>query len=768
MDKNKIAIMTWHSYKNYGSVLQATALSKVIESLGYMPYMINYLPKGSIFNPIEYKYKIARKIFEKVTNKSSRPYSNLEQDALYENFVNTNLNYTQVCRSYPELYELNHKFNAFVCGSDQIWSPLCFDDKYFLSFVENTAKMVAYAPSIGATKIKIPYIRAEMRKLILRFDHLSVREKAGANIIGKLCKKKAQVVLDPTLLLDMNSWTNIIDASDTECLQLNNKYIVCYFLGESGKYNRQVSSIAKILGLPVYYIPVYEKEKNFGLKVPFTVGPREFVNLIKNASFVCTDSFHGLAFSINFNIPYIVFKRFKDGERQDQNSRIYNLLQLVDMKNRLYDGETIQKRYIYNCEFKNANIVLQNHREQSIKFLKNSLFAATNCPEDYKKKHKFKITDMCCGCGSCQAICPHNAIVIERNKNGFEHYKIDTSLCVQCGMCQKVCPFYNVKAPDISNSLGLFSYKSADSETLSISSSGGAAYDIANMLNQKDYLVCGSMYNSDKNCAQHVLIEAGKKEKLSLIQGSKYIQSSSAEAISQIGKLPTDTKLVFFGLPCQVAGVDKLLRQQKRREKVILVDLICHGVPSQLLWHKYLKEITMNNHISSHPNVQFRSVQTAWRNMTIYISDSKNIYAKHESKDDFYIFFRNGLCYMPTCYDCPYRERSAADIRLGDYWGSRFLKDKEGVSMMIAINEQGANLIHQLDGGKNLYNLKEYWTVQFPYNQLKPIFYNDIMRDLRNPNCTIAEMRRKYAYAYELKDQIGNLKRKLKYRMGIN
>lgn len=113
---------------------------------------------------------------------------------------------TSCYKTYSELNDLNMEYDAFVCGSDQIWSPLCYDSKYFLDFVENTDKMIAYAPSIGSTKIDDSIIREKMFQHISRFKHLAVREQQGAELIKKLTGHDAKVVLDPTLLMDAAEW----------------------------------------------------------------------------------------------------------------------------------------------------------------------------------------------------------------------------------------------------------------------------------------------------------------------------------------------------------------------------------------------------------------------------------------------------------------------------------------------------------------------------------------------------------------------------------
>ena len=148
---SKIAMITWHTYLNYGSILQASSLYYNIKKLGYEPEILNYLPKGEV---VSYpRLDLAKRMFTKIKSGKKSIYLSDEQTALYNNFLMERTSCTSCYKTYSELNDLNMEYDAFVCGSDQIWSPLCYDSKYFLDFVENTDKMIAYAPSIGSTKI---------------------------------------------------------------------------------------------------------------------------------------------------------------------------------------------------------------------------------------------------------------------------------------------------------------------------------------------------------------------------------------------------------------------------------------------------------------------------------------------------------------------------------------------------------------------------------------------------------------------------------------
>lgn len=746
----KIAILTWFTYKNFGSVLQASSLTYIISKLGYNSALVNYLPKGEITS----RSKLY--LIKRAKNKLIRQYSSVERDALFNDYLGNRVYLTKMCTSYPELHDLNQEFDAFVCGSDQIWSPLCYDSKYFLDFVENVDKMVTYAPSIGSTKINDPIIRERMIQNISRFKYLAVREQQGANLIKELTGQEAEVVLDPTLLMNVAEWNEF--ACVDEVQKVDGKYILCYFLGNAGKYMSYVRTLSKKLNIPFYVIPVTIQQKNGGNAVPFEVGPSEFVSLIRNAEYVVTDSFHGMAFSVNYNIPFSIFKRFKDNDPKNQNSRIFNLLQMLGLEERLVDYKNTKNiQDVVDCDFTEANQKLKDKRDYSIGYLKNALANAVKTPTA-QKELPFKITDMCCGCGACSTVCVKGAISICRNDEGFEHYSIDIAKCVQCGQCKTVCPMTNITAPQMKESKALYSVKSRSEQVLKKSSSGGVGHEIASELLANGYAVCGCTYDPSDNSAKHIWIMPGKADKISLLQGSKYIQSVTTEAMKQIVELAETTKIAFFGTPCQAAAVDKILRKKNFRDQAIIVDLICHGVPSYFLWDKYLSELDKKYGTGEHPAVLFRSKEREWRRLLLLVDGNSKVYKKEENKDDFYAFFRHGLCYMESCSDCPYRERSAADLRIGDYWGDKFAYDKQGVSMVIANTVQGDELINTLGNRTTCdisrQDLTEYWSVQFPYNQPRPLIREHLITELKDEKNDLHDLRKKYCAYYDQMESI--------------
>lgn len=760
MEMPKIGMMTWYTYRNYGSVLQATALYHVVGGMGYAPALIDYRPRGN--TTVQGATGLARKAYVKVRNRNPRyKQFTAQQDELFEAFLSENITTTEPCRSLPELRDLNAEFDAFVCGSDQIWSPLCYDEKYFLTFAEEPEKMVAYAPSMPALASADPEVRRNMGTHISRFRHLSVREAQSAGDIRALTGQEAEVVLDPTLLLKPEAWDVLLKADNLP--RIPGEYILCYFLGNAGKYTGFVSGLAKKLGMPYYCIPVSAAQAGRAHTVPFNVGPAEFVSLIKHAKLICTDSFHGTAFAVNYNIPFYVFKRFSDTSARNQNGRITHFLSMLGMEDRLADPREIKNDNV--CDFTKANLCLEAQRRKSLEFLEASLAAATGAKSVRVPTCVDQTDPMCCGCGACAAVCQVGAIRVVRDSDGFLRCAVERDKCVDCGKCAGVCPMSDITALRLREAKALLSAKSTAMEHLRRSSSGGIGQALAEFGQRTGRYVCGCAYDASENMARHIVIAPDELDKLALLQGSKYIQSVSADGIAEIAALSGAHKTVFFGTPCQAAAVDKVLRKSGLRDNALLVDLICHGVPSYHLWDSYLAEVDRKTGVGSHPRVAFRWGACGWRPRRIRIDGNNRIYEEQERRDDFYAFFRRGFCNMESCSECPYRERSAADIRIGDYWGPRFRQDQEGVSMVIVNTERGAQVIRELQEQHRIaaqrQALEEYWSVQYPSNRPKPAFREDLIAQLRSGETSLHSLRKKYCFYEDIADGLSSAMEKM-------
>lgn len=270
-----------------------------------------------------------------------------------------------------------------ILGSDQVWNPVNLGKDYFtMNFVPDNVKKLTYAPSFGVRNIP-RYQRKRTKKYLERIDFLSVRETTGAKIIKELTDRDAKVVVDPTLLLTHDIW----EKEEREIEGLPCHYIFCYFLGNAQKSRKFANKLKEITGYKIVHLPCMDEfvqdDKTFGDVLPVNVGPREFLYLIHNAAYVCTDSFHGTVFSIHFHKKFYSMSRTSVEGKTSTSNRIMELLELVHLNERFVNAnrnEDIEK-VIKRQDALNWDLVdsyIEAERNKSMGYLVESLEVAMN------------------------------------------------------------------------------------------------------------------------------------------------------------------------------------------------------------------------------------------------------------------------------------------------------------------------------------------------------------------------------------------------------
>ncbi len=359
MSSRKVAITTWFHYHNYGTALQVVALSEVVKQLGYQPDVVNYIPHGTRYSD------------EKATDWSeAERVIDESRSERFDGFIKKNLSFTKSCVNDVHFEALSRKYHAFIAGSDQIWSPTVFDSRYYLDYVADNRKKIGYAPSMGVTEVRNKDIERRMTLLMSQFAQLSAREEAGGQLIKKMTGRRAELVLDPTFLLDYSAWRKIIPIPKSLKKQ---KYILCYFLGDNKNSWAHAKKIAKEKGLSIKILPVFKRDEAYG-EFEMAVGPEEFFNIIDSAEIVLTDSFHGVIFSMLCMKEFYAFERFRADDPLSQNSRLYNILNFTKQQSRLisYD-EPIRTGYSRQIDYNAVNKIIQQKRNDSLEYLRRSL-----------------------------------------------------------------------------------------------------------------------------------------------------------------------------------------------------------------------------------------------------------------------------------------------------------------------------------------------------------------------------------------------------------
>ncbi len=381
---------------NYGAALQGYALYITLVNFGYDVRILRY--KGGMIDTSQIKEVLKSHIknahetikhytiSEIVTKINFRTYHLIyknelsHQRNLFQDFQTNmsfydghQLNWHQLKKSYPEA-------DIYVCGSDQIWNPAHKNGRndrgYFLDFVPNGRRKIAYAPSFGISDLP-ESAKKDIKELTKSFSAISVREKTGSEILRKYADQDVPVVLDPTLLLEAERWKNVMNIPR----DLPEKYILCYRFCDSEQISSKIKGIQKKTRLPVLTLPLSGasyKDKEF--KKFFRAGPNEFIGLIKNAEFVCTDSFHATVFSVLMETPFITFLRgTKELRGTNMDSRVHNFLGLAHLENRICSETTDLMNFdLFNIDFRVASENLSHFRKESLQWLENALKENTN------------------------------------------------------------------------------------------------------------------------------------------------------------------------------------------------------------------------------------------------------------------------------------------------------------------------------------------------------------------------------------------------------
>ena len=359
MEKVKTATVTWITYHNCGTYLQAYALQHVVQSLGYDNCILNDAPHLIDRRPVWRKalswlwpQLVARP--PRVMRQAARCYTRFSNDWLKIDWHTANL------------ARVSGRYDMFLCGSDQIWSPIIkpVNPYFFLSFTDK--KKVAYAPSLGSTAASDEWQQVAL-PLLRQFAHLSVREQQGAALLAKLLHHDVPAVVDPTLLLTAGDWLPLCAG---RVVPDGCKYLFCYLLTNNAGYLAMVRRYAVQHGLEVVLMglhPEYEGQAEHVL----WGGPSEFLSAVRHADVVMTDSFHATVFSILFKKEFYTFQRFKAGAWNNQNSRLENLLDKLDIKGRFVaDGNFKSAPPI---DYDKALALLEAERAASLRYLSSSL-----------------------------------------------------------------------------------------------------------------------------------------------------------------------------------------------------------------------------------------------------------------------------------------------------------------------------------------------------------------------------------------------------------
>lgn len=343
-----IGICIKYFHENYGGMLQAYATVTKIEDMGLDYELVQYEKHYSLWGKLKQLPRLfngillndKKEALKKKLGKRKHPEF-AKNDAVrleaFQRFKETHFTkLSPIFVGYKNLCEGAKRYTAVVTGSDQLWSPAGLPTNYYnLMFVPDTIRKISIASSFGVKYIPW-YQISRTRRYLNRIEFISMRENRGSEIVKELTGKDVPTILDPVFLFDKEGWKRLVPCEEVYA----EPYIFAYFLGANTDYRNAVKLAAEKLGCKIValrHLDQYvEGDECFGDYAPYDVDPAKFLNILRNARYICTDSFHGSVFSIIHHKPFVTFNRYAEGSKHSKNSRIDTLCGNLGLQERRY------------------------------------------------------------------------------------------------------------------------------------------------------------------------------------------------------------------------------------------------------------------------------------------------------------------------------------------------------------------------------------------------------------------------------------------------
>ena len=686
-------LITFHFAHHYGAQLQAYATMRAIQGLGFQCDIIDYrLPHTTRTNRL---FKATGSVRDLAADAhTALHYAPFKRRFdRFEAFVAQQMTLSpRQYTSYAELAADPPAYDVYVAGSDQIWNPYIFQDKAFdpsflLAFVRE-GRRISYAPSLGTPTLPEDKA-AQLRDFLASYSALSVREKRGQVLVQEAAGRHARVVLDPTLLLTGADWGALAVPPARK-----GPYILCYFVSDPGEAAPYAQALSERTGLPIVQLAGARRKIPGARELVFDAGPREFLGWFQHASYVCTNSFHGAVFSLQFQKPFFTSMSPKE-RRQPEFSRIYSLFSRLGCTDRII-GLDETAGVDAPMDYGSVNARLTAARSSDLAYLKAALegaeLPAEPAPEPAPRRPVLCPREACTGCTACAGVCPVGAISMVPDHEGFLRPRISDA-CVLCRRCESVCPGLSpLPAAPSDGALPALAVWNQDEAVREASSSGGVFSVLAGHILEQGGAVFGCVLENG-HTARHLC--ARTPEALAPMRGSKYVQSDLTGVFPAIkALLEADTPVLFTGTPCQVDGLRRYLGQDY--PCLLTCDLVCHGVPSPAVFSAWLEQREREAGGRA-LGVRFRDKSHGWDKAWMVVDFAGGgQYAQPLYQSTFGRGFGSQLFLRPCCSQCMYTDpgRRPGDLTLGDFWGldpklALPVSREKGISLVLANTPRG-------------------------------------------------------------------------------
>lgn len=377
-----IGVCIKYFHENYGGMLQAYATVSVLEMRGLEYELIQYQKKRTLVSVIK---SIPRLLNTVLLNDKYEAFLKKEGMIQHPEFKKNDIVRREAFRRFKEehftklspmfigfddLCKGVKRYAAVVSGSDQLWSPAGLPTNFYnLMFVPPHIRKISYASSFGVKQIPW-YQKKRTAQFLDRIEYISMRENRGSEIVKELIGRTVPTILDPVFMFDKDGWERLIPSH----VEMDEPYILAYFLGNNPEYREAVKKAAKQLNCKVValrhldrYVPHDEK---FGDIALYDVGPDRFLNLLREATYICTDSFHGSCFSIIHEKLFVTFNRYAENAKHSKNSRIDTLCTNFGIQDRRYKGiDSLSEQLKTSIDYEAVGKILDALKQRSYEFL---------------------------------------------------------------------------------------------------------------------------------------------------------------------------------------------------------------------------------------------------------------------------------------------------------------------------------------------------------------------------------------------------------------
>lgn len=381
-----IGVCIKYFHENYGGMLQAFATVTMLEKRGLEYELIQYQKHYSLWGKLKQVPRLFNSIllndkkeaFLKKIGKRKHP-DFLKNDSIrlaaFDSFKKEK--FTQLSPTFIGFNALckgTNRYSAIITGSDQLWSPAGLPTNFYnLMFVPNHIRKISIASSFGVKYIPWYQIK-RTREYLNRIEFVSMRENRGSEIVKELTGRDVPTILDPVFLFNATEWADLIPSKE----EYKEPYIFAYFLGNNPSFRDAVTAVAKRLNCKIVtlrHLDQYvESDESFGDYAPYNVDPARFLNILRGASYICTDSFHGSVFSIIHHKPFVTFNRYDEKSKHSKNSRIETLCNNLSLTNRRFsNSENLFKQLTEEIDYKSVDKKLQQLRKHTDNYLNEAL-----------------------------------------------------------------------------------------------------------------------------------------------------------------------------------------------------------------------------------------------------------------------------------------------------------------------------------------------------------------------------------------------------------